>query len=258
MKKQRTALSVRARRRRQKMSYRTLEARQLLAADVFTANALQTCNLNAPAVETVAQIEHSVAETDMMFAGLADTTDDAMSRQLPVGVSEVIIDGGTDSRSIVRSITIIFDGIVDPQTDAIQIIQRESGSAVDLRMTVDNSSGVSHVRLTFSGDLATGSGSLVDGNYKLNVIGDLLGSSSGGVDFVFGDQAEDNLYRFFADSNGDRNIDVFDVLGLRKTYLHTEDDAGFDAQFDENADGIVNVFDLLSFRSNWGETLDFV
>ena len=258
MKKQRTALSVRANRRYQRMSYEAMEARQLLAADVIAANSLHVCELDAPSVEAVAQVAPSTVEIDTAFEQTKkfDVIDKVFSRQ-PVAVSEVIIDDGTASRSMVRSITLVFDGIVDPQSDAIQLIQRESGAAVELRMTVDDSSGVSQVRLTFSGEMATRSGSLVDGNYKLNVTGDLLGSPSGAADFMFGDEAKDNLYRFFGDSKSDRTVDVFDVLGFRKTYQLNEEDPGFNAQFDENADGTINVFDLLFLRSNFGETLDF-
>jgi len=254
MNKRRTALSVRARRSDRQLNYRTLEARQLLAADVFAENSLQVCELSARTTETVAPIDDSAVDSVFAEFVSSNTTD----RHLPVGVSELIIDNGTDSRSMVRSITLIFDGIVDPQSDAIKVAQRETGSEVDFTLTIDNSSGVSQATLTFLGDLTTDSGSLVDGNYQLDVVGDLLGSASGGTDFVFGDQEGDNLYRFFSDSNGDRTSDVFDLLGFRKTYRLGQDDPGFDAQFDENADGTVNIRDLLKFRSNYRETLNFV
>ena len=142
------------------------------------------------------------------------------------------------------------------------------GGAVDVIPAIDNSSGATVVTLTFSGAFTSASG-LDDGNYQLTVLGDRITSSSGtamdgdgdgnaGGDFVFGDSASDNFYRFFGESDGNRSVTVVDLLQFRRAWDSTIGDADYSAQFDTDADGDIDVFDLLAFRRNYANTLDFV
>jgi len=180
------------------------------------------------------------------------------SVQTAIKVTGVAIGDSTNSRSVVDQLTLDFDNIVNPQAGAFELIQRESGQTVDLNWTIDNSSGVSQVIVDFSGALVENGGSLVDGNYQLNIDGTLLGGSVPGSDFTFGDQESDGFYRYFGDFDGNKNVNVFDLLGFRQTYRLTSADAGFDARFDSNGDGNINVLDLLRFRQNFGTSLTWV
>ncbi|QEG23529.1 M4 family metallopeptidase [Mariniblastus fucicola] len=175
-----------------------------------------------------------------------------------ISVTDLVIGDGTDSRSVIDQLTLSFDGVVDLQTDALTLTHRDTLQTVDLDWTIDNSSGVSNVTVTFSGALVETGGSLVDGNYELTVNGSLLGGSVPGSDYTFGDQESDNFYRFYGDADGNRNVNVFDLLGFRQTYQLSDGSLGFDERFDSNGDGTVNIFDLLKFRQNYGESLSWV
>jgi len=245
MNKHSTAPSVRTKRTRSKLGYETLENRNLLAADLLPMAATQVCE--APQ-KVIAEKSKNVANTvDAFFK----------SKQF-AEVTDVIVGDGTSNRSIVESITIEFDNEVKPQTGAFVLIQRESRQEVDLVWTVDNSSATPTVTLTFTGELTGNGGSLKDGNYQLTVIGELLGGSNPDSEFVFGDNEEDNLYRYFSDTSGDRHVDIHEILQFRKTWLSTSGEASFDSRFDDNADGVVNVYDLLQFRKNYHQTLEWV
>jgi hypothetical protein len=168
----------------------------------------------------------------------------------------VVLGDGSEGRSSIKQLTLEFDGIVDPSGDAFSLTQRETNSQVEIAWKIDNSSGVSIVVITFSGSLTETSGSLVDGNYELRVDGDLLGVAAN--DFAFGNEEADSFFRQFGDGNGDRTVNVLDLLPFRRTYGLTDADPGFDSQFDSDGNNIVNILDLLSFRRNYLTTLEWV
>ena len=101
--------------------------------------------------------------------------------------------------------------------------------------------------MTVFGDQVTGSGGAFDGD----------NDGVAGGDFVFGDNATDNFFRFFGDSNGDRIVSAVDLFGFRRTWLQDSSDAGYDSQFDYDANGVVSAADLLQFRRNYLDRLDF-
>ncbi len=163
--------------------------------------------------------------------------------------------GQDNGNSILDSLTLDFSHVINPEASAFELIQRESGDAVDLAWTIDNSAGYSRLTVTFSGSLTEAGGSLVDGNYQLSIDGSLLGGSVAGNDFVYGHQESDNFYRYYGDADGNRLVNVFDLLGFRNTYLQSDGDTNFDARFDGNGDGNVDIFDLLRFRNNYNKPL---
>lgn len=180
----------------------------------------------------------------------------------------VVLADGDDQRSVVTNAVISFDEIVSFGANPFELIKRgPEGGAVTVTPTVDNSSGRSVVTLTFSGAFVNSAGSLEDGNYQLTVFGDQVTGSGGafdgdndgvaGGDFVFGDNATDNFFRFFGDSNGDRIVSAVDLFGFRRTWLQDSSDAGYDSQFDYDANGVVSAADLLQFRRNYLDRLDF-
>jgi len=185
-----------------------------------------------------------------------------------IAAPEIVLNDAESDRSIIREVVVSFDDIVTFSPGAFELIKRGTGGgAVDVNPVIDNSSGSSVVTLELSGAFA-GVAGLVDGNYQLTVVGDLITSSFGtaidgdgdgtaGGDLVFGDTEADNFFRFFGDLDGNRGVDVFDLLGFRQAFSTSAGDSAFNEQVDSNADGIVNVFDLLAFRNNFRDTLDF-
>jgi hypothetical protein len=126
-------------------------------------------------------------------------------------------------------------------------------------VTTEVVDGKTVATLTFSGDGIVG-GSLADGNYRLHVIDtivDVAGNQlDGDGDGTSGGNATDDFFRFYGDTTGDRNVNIFDLLQFRKAFGTEDGDAEFNAGFDSNGDNRINVFDLLAFRSRFGKTLD--
>ena len=186
-----------------------------------------------------------------------------------VELSSLVIGDGSSQRSMLDNIVLSFDGIVAVDSDSFELLKRgPDGGVVQLIPAVDNTSGNSVVTLTFGGSYVEGSGSLVDGNYQLTLIGDQIQTAAGdsfdadgdgvaGGNFILGDEEADAFFRLLGDGNGDRSVNIFDLLEFRGAWLSTDGDENFAAKFDFNADGTINIFDLLPFRDNWLETLDF-
>ncbi len=183
-------------------------------------------------------------------------------------LDSVDVNDATAQRSTVDQLTLAFDGKVDFDPGAFSVIQRSdgdgmtTGASVTTSFAVNETSGDSIVTLTFDSLTRNGAGALADGNYQLTVDGSKVKRRGTdltlGADFVFGDVEGENFYSFYGDATGDRNVNVFDLLRLRQTYLASAGDANFDASLDFNGDGNVNVFDLLGFRQNYLESLPFV
>jgi hypothetical protein len=88
---------------------------------------------------------------------------------------------------------------------------------------------------------------LADGNYLLTI--DLEGDGFGsGADYEFGAEQADAFFRFFGDSDGDRDVDNLDYFRLRGSYGQLSGSARFLWYFDHDVDGDVDYADLLAFR----------
>jgi len=187
----------------------------------------------------------------------------------PKPVEDVVVGSGEDQRSMVTDITIFFATRVQVGEGAFELEKLGStGGPVDLSVMETDLNSKTNVILTFPKAFAEPSGSLVDGNYLLTINGDNIlidgggpldidGDGSPGGLVTFGDQAAHALYRLFADSDQNRVVNIFDLLGLRQTYRLVIGDASFDETFDSNLDGIINVIDLLRLRQNWLKELPF-
>ena len=123
--------------------------------------------------------------------------------------------------------------------------------------------------LTFVGDQTRGAGALLDGNYQLYVdptkvhrVGtdiDLDGDGDGesGGAFVFGDEAADDFFALYGDFDGNRTVNVIDLLRLRASFGTEDGDEDYDPLVDYHADAAVNVVDLLQFRNRFRDRLSF-
>ncbi len=179
---------------------------------------------------------------------------------------DVAINRGELQRSMVLDLNVSFAGNVEIGESAFSFEKLGDGN-VPVTFTEEFESGRTKATLSFLGPFTEPSGSLMDGNYQLTINGDLITSNGVALDvdgdgvpgglLIFGDQESDALYRLFADSDQNRVVDIFDLLGFRQTFLLMTGDSSFDDTFDWNLDGIINVFDLLKLRQNWLKEMPF-
>ncbi|QEG23276.1 LVIVD repeat protein [Mariniblastus fucicola] len=171
---------------------------------------------------------------------------------------------GEEQRSAVESISLRFEGDVTIEAGAFSLIQRSTATEETfepLSITVNDSfaNGETVATVTFDSHVRNSQNALEDGNYQLTLTASLV--TREGIpmseDFVFGDEEADGFFSFFGDSDGNRTLDVFDLLAFRKTYGMTSADPDYDFSMDFDAGGMVNVFDLLPFRTRYGNTLPF-
>jgi len=182
-------------------------------------------------------------------------------------VGPIVVGDGTSSRSLVDRLEVTFNDVVTAQAGAFVIRNTDTLQQVTVTASIDNSSGSSVATLMLSGTATeSATGSLIDGNYELVIDGSLVQGSAGqlldgdedgnaGGDFVFGNQATDNFFRFFGDHTGDRSVTAVDLLFFRQSYRRSIGDAGFNFQFDANGDDVVSAIDLLRFRQNYRRTI---
>ena len=76
-------------------------------------------------------------------------------------------------------------------------------------------------------------------------------------DFVYGDKEADGFFSFFGDSDGNRTVNVLDLLELRQCYGTFSGDPNYHFYMDFNASGSVNILDLLPFRQRYLQTIPF-
>lgn len=178
-----------------------------------------------------------------------------VARYLPI-VTQIEINDGVADRSILESITITFDRQVEIDVNSFIVSQKESQQNVSgLILSATTIDGQTVARVTFS------SGSLPDGNYKISVIASsthaLVGGAPMGQDVVFGETAEDTFFRYFGDSDGDRDVDAQDYGRFGLTFLKSLGDNEFDEFFDFDGDGDVDGNDHAQFRRRFLGSLPF-
>ena len=175
-------------------------------------------------------------------------------------VEHVLVNDGTDARSQVTSLTVVFDTVVDHSSldDAFVVTNLDSGSVIGgvIAQPVDVD-GKTMVYLTFDGSgtqSRQGDGplghSLVDGNYQLRVIAASVRKAVGiamDSDFYFGDSATDQFFRLYGDTDGDRDVDGKDFARIGQSLFTTEGDVRFDAQLDFDGDGDIDGMDFRQF-----------
>ncbi|MGB7346261.1 MAG: putative Ig domain-containing protein, partial [Pirellulaceae bacterium] len=192
-------------------------------------------------------------------------------------IESVEIGDGTAQRSVIRQMTVTFDGVVTILPDAFEIRRRPDGTGngggiVESTYTRDDSSGKTVLTFTFSGDFTRAptepSSALVDGNYELIIFdskvsrgGDFIDGNFDGVaggSYSLGDEATDNFYAQYGDVSGDRQVLLADFIGFRATYGTKEvEHAAYKNVFDYDDDKDVDLRDYLFFRKGYGVTVTF-
>ncbi|WP_182870108.1 lipase family protein [Rhodopirellula sp. JC639] len=184
----------------------------------------------------------------------------ATMRSLPraAKVLSAEIDDASGQRSIIRTITVTFDKLVDIDPNAFTVTKVGTlGGPVDVQVKhFCDVAGNTTVKLEFSGE-QTINGSLLDGHYELIIDADqvfsegllLDGGSGAGTDYV------DHFFRFFGDSDGDGDVDGQDYGRFGLTFLRNSDREGFDPIFDFDRDGDVDGQDYGQFGLRFLRTL---
>ncbi len=187
---------------------------------------------------------------------LASATRGASPAPVTSSLSAVTIDNGTAQRSVVRFVTVDFNGTITSAPSSAFSVTRSDGLVVPVTASsiTPLPSGRSRVVLTFSGGSLQGT-SLPDGRYTLAAQGgSILDSSGNRPDLANNGTAGSNLsmtfFRFFGDSNGDGLVDGVDLLVFRSAYL-SGSAAGANAIFDVNGDGVLNMTDYMAFLNNY-------
>jgi hypothetical protein len=176
----------------------------------------------------------------------------------PATVQSVVINDGGVQRSMVTSLTVTFSGIVTIDSGAFEV-RKQGGGLANLNLATSVVSGRTVVVVTFSGAGIVG-GSLADGNYTLTILSnrvhddlgfDLDGDANGTV----GGNRVDAFFRFFGDSDGDRDVDVHDLVRFLSTLGKRRGDSHFLWYFDYDSDGNVGLEDAYQFALRLGRRL---
>ena len=176
--------------------------------------------------------------------------------------------GNGSQRSRFDTLTVTFDSQVTLDSDAFAVTERSQGTAVGVAFTTAlDAQSRTVATLSLSGSLVQ-SGSLMDGNYQLSIDATKVTNASGfgldsnrdgivGDDFHFGQSAADAFFRYFADQDGDRDVDVQDLVVFGSAFRASSVDPGFRAEFDFDGDGDVDTSDLIQFGSRFRTALPF-
>jgi VCBS repeat-containing protein len=181
---------------------------------------------------------------------------------LPV-VESVVIEDDSAQRAMVTMLTITFNTVVEIAgdfTDVFLLEDKNSGTPITGWTLTDASSATKTVlEMQFPAANGFAGGSLDDGNYLLTILAEGVtaagqtldgdGDGEAGGDHRFG--AEDEFFRWFGDSNGDRYVDGFDLGVFRGTYGKTSDEPGYLWYFDYDADGDVDQDDYAAFVARY-------
>lgn len=171
------------------------------------------------------------------------------------------INDGSVQRSMVNSITLTFNGLVNfsgSPANAFSVVG--PGGAVTVAVDLSGSTPKETVaKLTFSGSGIV-AGSLADGNYTLTVFANQITDADGAaLDGDFDGNAGGNytssFYRLFGDANGDRHVDVADAGLLSLAYGSNIGDPNYAWYFDYNNDGHIDIIDYGQFSLRYGTYL---
>ncbi|WP_167546580.1 M64 family metallopeptidase [Stieleria maiorica] len=187
--------------------------------------------------------------------------------QSPPQVQSVQVNGGDPSRSLVTSIQVTFDTFVDVSASSFLLSNRQRQQGIELEVTTSSTATgtVADLRFLPGNSVlqrqATGTHSLVDGNYTLRVIASAVTTTVGDhpmpEDDLFGDQAADALFRLFGDRDGDRDVDGQDYGRFGQTFLQSATSDRFDPWFDEDGDGDVDGQDYGRLGQRFLKTIPF-
>jgi hypothetical protein len=164
-------------------------------------------------------------------------------------VTQFIVNDGSPQRSMVRSLTVVFN---QPVTLASGSILLSLSGGASYGVTASNPSGDERTWLLgFFGPNTIGS-SLPDGSYTLTIPAAAVTNALGqnlGARYVA------QFHRLFGDIDGDRDVDNKDHDAFKKAYDTKQFAAGYVSAFDFNNDGSIDKTDRSEFQSRMGHQL---
>jgi hypothetical protein len=154
---------------------------------------------------------------------------------------------------------VTFDSIVNVADGAFELTN-EADQAVDVAVALSQVGNQTIATLTFSGALTDSTGSLVDGQYSLRIIDDLITDDAGNTadsdgDGISGNDRIDDFFRLYGDADGDGSVGFFDYALFRNALFSMEGDDELDIAFDANGDGVIDLLDIQDFRDNFGASI---
>jgi hypothetical protein len=185
------------------------------------------------------------------YGALGTTHGFIATAEPPAKVESLVVNDGSNQRSMVNSLTVTFDHFVTIDPGAFELRSQE-GTLVGLNMASSVNGSETIVVLTFTGSDIIG-GSLADGNYTLTIRSDVVHDGigrelDGDSDGSAGGDRVDAFFRLFGDSDGDRDVDHADLDLMLSSFRKSQDEAGFLWFFDYDGGGDVNGLDMAQFN----------
>ncbi len=213
-------------------------------------------------------LSFTAASSDVDYDGeeISDVTV-AIADNETLQVSQVVINDGAAQRSKVTKVSVSFNSDIQYQDGAFQVRNRETGEFVTVSVEVVGSMATLTFQQGASVEVNDASNSLVDGNYELIIDASKVTSVGGALDgnrdgtagdsYTYGTTDIDKFFRYFGDSDGDRDVDSVDLLRFRTSFNKSGGDAGYLHYFDLLGDDDVDSVDLLKFRTKFNKSLEF-
>lgn len=160
-------------------------------------------------------------------------------------VQSITINDGAGQRSMVNSVTVVFNQPVALDTGAITVVGRDGAGAGTVAAAA-STDGQTYV-VTFTGSPIIG-GSLADGIYDLTVVAaNVHPAGNPGVSMT--SDATLAFHRLYSDVDGDGDSDNADLFQMRSTYGKFSNDAAYRWWWDYTSDGDVDNADVFQVRS---------
>lgn len=247
-----------------------LDGTPLSTPHVFVGVTGQTRSLGAPGGATIGGLAYGFVNWSDGGAIVHNISTPATNKSFtanyavrPPRVAELRIDDGSGQRSMIRSLRVTFDAIIDYNTVPNNAFQLTGpGGSYGLAIgDIDNSAGRSVVTMTFTGPTIV-DGSLPNGDFSFKAVanelfdglsqfldGDANGSAGGNYVAAF--------HRLVGDIDGDRFVGNSDFNLFRTAFgsAGSPTTPGFLSGFDFNNDGSIDVFDFNRFRGMFGSSI---
>ncbi len=158
-------------------------------------------------------------------------------------IQSVVVNDGSAQRSMVNTLTVAFNTLVNLGTNAFIVQPQKGGAAVPIIWTTAEVDGRTVATISFV------SGSVSDGQWQLSTNAAAIVHQAGGA--VMAANQTDNFYRLFGDVNGDGAVNGSDLFSLRPALSTALGQLSYVAAFDYNGDGVVNGLDFFQFRAHY-------
>ena len=176
-------------------------------------------------------------------------------------VQSVQIDDGSAQRSMIRSLTVTFSGVVTLNgSKSFVLTNNTTHTTENLVVTSQVVNGNTVATLGFTGDdiIAT---SLADGRYTLTIVGSQI-TGPGGLFLdgastaTAGSDHVNSFLRLFGDANGDGKVNNSDLIIFQSANGKHIGDSGYLSYMDFNGDGIIDLAtDYAQFRKRFGHSI---